>query len=801
MRKFIYTLLIIGFLGGLSGAVWVLYLFKTLPSPELIESRLVAESTRIYDRTGEVLLYEIHGEEKRTVIPFDEIPLFIKQATLAIEDENFYTHSAFEWQSIIRASIINIQRGGVVQGGSTITQQLAKKAFLTDERIFSRKIKELFLAIQLERRFTKDEILDAYLNQIPYGSNAYGIETASQYFFEKSARDITLSEAAIIASIPKAPTYYSPWGSHVEELLSRRDIVLKKMHTLGFITEEERDEALAVIPAFASPTTGIKAPHFVIMVQEYLNDRYGEDFIRTAGLTVITTLDWDLQQLAEKVVKEGAERNEALYKGTNAALVAEDAQTGQLVALVGSRDYFDTEREGNFNVASQGFRQPGSAIKPFAYTAAFKRGYTPDTIIFDTETEFDTTKDPLKSYMPHNYDGIFRGPVTLREALAQSINVPAVKVLYLAGVDSVLELARSFGLSTLTEKARYGLSLVLGGGEVTLQDLVHGYSVFAEDGVRHKQSMILSISANDRILERYRDEQTRVIDAQYVRLTNSILSDVDARSGLFSSSLPLTVVPGYDTALKTGTTNDYRDAWTIGYTPDLVVGVWAGNNDNTPMIQQGGSILAAVPMWHAFMSEALLSRPSLSFPRPDTVIAQKPILRGEYIVQFQSNGVLSPQIHSILFYVNKKDPSGNRPKDPAIDAQFENWEKPVLEWASRNVLNFTLFNQPLAPNSVALFAGAYLATDPIVIAITEPLPGSFIKSPVQIHADISSVSDINFIKLFFNNVLIDTRSGNLGTSFSYTHSFIASSPALQNLLSIEVTAEAITKKKEVILFK
>ncbi|MBI4193299.1 MAG: penicillin-binding protein, partial [Candidatus Colwellbacteria bacterium] len=373
------------FVATAAGASYVFSIVQTLPAHTLIENRQVAESTKIYDRTGEVLLYEIHGEEKRTIVPFDEIPDVVKEATIAVEDSGFYSHSAVDWTSVVRALIANVTHGGIVQGGSTITQQLAKKAFLSDERTFTRKVKELALAVKLEQTLTKDEILNLYLNQIPYCSNAYGIEAASQVFFEKSAADLTLNQAALLASLPKAPSYYSPWGEHRSELLARKDTALDRMVSVGFISAGEAEAAKATDLVFSgTPLSNIRAPHFVSAVQAYLTEQYGDDLVTTGGLTVTTTLDWDLQQLAEEVVREGAARNEGLYQGTNAALVAQDPATGQILAMVGSRDYFDAELDGNFNVVTQGLRQPGSAIKPLVYAAAFSEGYTPDTVVFET---------------------------------------------------------------------------------------------------------------------------------------------------------------------------------------------------------------------------------------------------------------------------------------------------------------------------------------------------------------------------------------------------------------------------------
>ena len=597
-----------------AGSIYLFSLIKNLPVLGQISDPQLAQSTKIYDRTGKILLYEIHAAEDRTVVSFEEIPDYAKKATIAIEDHDFYNHPAFDVKAIIRTLFNNLIHGQS-KGASTITQQLAKNAFLSPEKTIQRKIKELTLAIQLERQYTKDEILTFYLNQIPYGSNVYGIEAAAQTYFDKSAKELNLAEAATLAALIQAPSYYSPWGYHVDELKKRQESVLSKMLELGFIDSLQEDQAKNTKLVFAPPSLGdIKAPHFVMEVKEYLDNRYGEEMVQKAGLKVTTTLDYEMQKVAETAVAEGAQRNETLYKGKNAALVAQDAKTGQILALVGSRNYSDIKNEGNFNVATQGLRQPGSALKPFVYLTAFKKGYTPNTILFDVPTEFtannpfcptivDFNNENPACFHPENFDGRFIGPVDLKNALAQSINVPAVKMLYLSGLTNVLKTLHDFGITTLTDPSRYGLSLVLGGGEIKLIDLVEAYSVLSQEGIKRPQVIILKIEdSNGKTLEGYQDKSEQIIDPAYPRLINNILSDKDLRAPLFSASLGLTVFPDQEVALKTGTSNDFHDAWAIGYTPSLVVGVWAGNNNNAPMQKQAGSILAAVPIWHAFFN-------------------------------------------------------------------------------------------------------------------------------------------------------------------------------------------------------
>ena len=771
----------------LLGAAVFLFFFavsvKGLPNPESFDARQITQSTKIYDRSEKILLYEIYGEEKRTVIPYSVIPDYAKKAAIAIEDENFYSHAAFDWRSLVRALVANLQHGRIVQGGSTITQQLAKNVFLSSEKTLTRKVRELVLSFQLEKRYTKDKILDLYLNQIPYGANAYGIEAASQTYFNKSAKEISLAEAALLASLPKAPSYYSPYGAHTDELAQRKNLVLEKMFSLGYISEEEKTAAAKEKMILTPQTQSIKAPHFIHSVIEYLNNRYGEDYVRSAGLKVVTALDWNLQQTAEKVVTEGVQRNTELYQGKNAALVAQDARTGQILALVGSKDYFDADNDGNFNVATQGLRQPGSSIKPFAYITAFKKGFTPETILFDLETEFDTTGIEDKSYKPANFDEQFRGPVTFRQALAQSINVPSVKVLYLAGIGPTLKTAQDFGITTLTEKSRYGLSLALGGGEVKLYDLVGAYSVFSQEGIKHNQALVLKITdSNNKVLEEYQDKSDRVIDAQYPRLINDILSDIDARRALFQNSLGLTTYPGYEVALKTGTTNDYRDAWAMGYTPSLVVGVWAGNNDNQPMQKKGGSILAAVPIWHDFMVEALKTQPAEIFSRPESIYVNKPILNGQYVI--------NNQVHDILYYISKNDPQGPAPTDPSADSQFENWEKVVLEWAQQN------------PDKIQ-FAQSQInnAADTINIDLANPRNGDFVASPMTVDAKIKSPTDISKIEIYVNEKLVQQNSGNFGKDYVY-QTQISPDLELQNLFKFKVyNTNNQTSEKEVIVFK
>lgn len=695
LRKVVYLLLVLIFLSLVFVVSAFTYYAAQIPDPTAIVARRVNESTKIYDRTGTTLLYDVHGEEKRTIIPWDQIPDQIKKATLAAEDHDFYNHRGIDFRGILRAAYKDLTSLSTSQGGSTITQQLIKKIILGEEKTLSRKVKEIVLSIKVERKFTKDEIFWMYLNQIPYGSNAYGIEAASQTFFGKHTNDLTSAEAALLASLPKAPSYYSPYGNHFSELIDRRNYILEQMKDLDYIAPKEYKTAIKETPALRPSQDIISAPHFVIMVKEYLAAKYGEDIVEKGGLKIITTLDTNLQSIAEDVITKYGKINEQKYKAKNAALTAADPKTGQILAMVGSRDYFDIKNEGNFNVATAQ-RQPGSSFKPFAYSAFLNKGFTDSTVIFDIKTEFNPNCDPsgnqdydhfdIKCYNPQNYDGLFHGPVTAREALAQSLNVASVQVLYLAGLDNTIDLAHKMGITTLNDRSRYGLSLVLGGGEVKLVDMVSAYGVFANDGVRETPSFILKVVAGDgTVLEEYHKDEERLLDPQIARMISDILSDNNARSRIFGYNSALHF-PDRQVAAKTGTTQENRDGWLIGYTPSLVAGVWTGNNDNHPMTKQGAGISAAGPMWHEFMNRGLENYANEEFIKPDPVFVDKPMLSGSYI---------GPQgIHSILYYVDKDTPRGPQPSNPSADPQFKNWEVEVQGWAAATGQGREIVNNP-----------------------------------------------------------------------------------------------------------
>ena len=704
-KEFLLDAFVILFAVGLVGAGILFIWISTLGIPDLasFEERRVLQSTKIYDRTGEVLLYDLHQDVKRTIVPYEDISRHIKNASVAIEDDTFFEHMGVRPLSIVRAALANLQGGDLFggQGGSTITQQVIKNALLEPEKTITRKIKEAILALRLEQVLTKEEILMHYLNESPYGGTIYGVEEASQSFFGKSASDITLPEAAYLAALPQAPTYYSPYGNNKDALEARKNQVLERMLALDFITESEHNEAMsAEVEFLPQAATGIRAPHFVMYIREQLARQYGEEALAERGFKVITTLDYELQAAAEEIVKENALKNEPLYNASNASLVAMDPGTGEILVMVGSRDYFDEEIDGNFNVALAE-RQPGSSFKPFVYAAAFQKGYTPATTLFDVKTQFSTACSPSNltsddgCYSPVNYDDRFRGPVSMRGALAQSLNIPAVKTLYLAGINASLKIARDAGITTLTDPRRYGLTLVLGGGEVKLLEMVGAYSVFANEGVKYPTKSILRIEdARGEVLEENEPEGQEVLDREIALQISDVLSDNVARTPLYGPN-SLLYFGSRDVAAKTGTTNDKRDAWILGYTPNLVVGAWAGNNDNASMNEISGLIIS--PLWREFMDVALADLDVEYFPEPAAVPSDlKPVLRSNGAsvdVTSIAEGLLSgsssasnlvdtlyTNMHSILHYVDKDDPRGPYPSNPGRDGQYALWEYGVSAW-------------------------------------------------------------------------------------------------------------------------
>lgn len=600
-------------------ALMFVYYSRYLPDPNRLLGRDVPESTKIYAR-DESLIYEVHGEIKRTLINLEDISPDLINATIAAEDQNFYKHSGISFRGLARSAIIDIIYREKRQGGSTITQQFVKNAILTRDKSFIRKIKEIIIAIELEARFSKDDILKMYLNEIPYGRNAYGIEAASQTYFNKKASELTLAESAYLASLPQAPSFYNPSGPNFESLRARQRNTLNQMEKNGFINEEQKEQALNEQVVFQTVKTAIVAPHFVQYIENYLAQKYGETSLQEGGFKVYTTLDPDLQKIAEQAVKDGAARNKAA-NGYNASLVAMDPKTGQILAMVGSKDYFGEPEpagcvpgktclfEPNVNVATT-MQQPGSSFKPYAYVTAFGRDhkYAPASMLVDVVTNFG-------NYTPRNFNLSENGPVSMRKALAGSLNIPAVKTIALVGEDKVLKTAKDLGIDAPFRDC--GLSLVLGGCDVKLIDHTAAYGVLANEGKRVEKTAILKIiSQNGEVLEEYKEKSSQVLDPQAVYQLVHVMSDNNARAWVFGSNSPLQL-GNRPVAAKTGTTQEFRDGWTLGFTPSLVAGVWVGNNNNTPMRRD--AVITAGPIWNQFMKEALAGKPVEEFNRPEGI--------------------------------------------------------------------------------------------------------------------------------------------------------------------------------------
>lgn len=595
-----------------------LWFAKDLPSPNKINSRVSAQTTKIYDRTGQNLLIEVFGDKNRSIVEFNQMPQCIKDATVALEDKNFYKQGAFSPAGVARAFTGIIFKDPAKGGGSTITQQYVKNALLTNERTFTRKIKELILSIQIEQLYKKDDILKLYLNEIPYGSTAYGIQAASRQFFGVDAKDLSLAQCATLASLPQAPTYYSPYGANSAQLLTKKDRVLDLMVEQGYIKKDQADEAkkvdvLAQLKPY-NPYANIRAPHFVQYVREQLEEKYGIKRVNEGGLKVISTIDLGKQDVAEQAVSKNINAVRS-YGGSNAALVSADPNNGQVLAMVGSYDP-NEPNFGSFNVAAS-LRQPGSSIKPIVYANLFKKNYGPGSTIYDVRTDFGG----VPAYIPKNYTGRFYGVQSVRTALASSLNIPAVKSLYLGGIPEFIGTAKDMGITTYTRPTdEYGLSMALGAGEVRMVDMANAFSAFPTNGKHYEPVYWLKItdSSGKVVADNTKEENNKpkqVLDPQIAYLISNIMSDNNARCslGVFPCNNPLTL-PGKVVAAKTGTSEDYRDAWTVGFTKRIVTVVWAGNNDNAPMTQ-AASIVSA-PIWNQYMREVTKNDPSEQFDRP-----------------------------------------------------------------------------------------------------------------------------------------------------------------------------------------
>ena len=608
--------LVVGVVGMVAGLA---YIARDLPSPDRVVRR-EGFSTKIYDRNGKQL-YDVFENERRIPVSLTDVPEVLRQATIAIEDRNFYSHQGFDPWGIFRAAVKTVVYRRL-QGGSTLTQQLVKNTLLTSSRTLSRKIKEFILTLQVENRYSKDQILQMYLNEVAYGGTAGGVEAAAETYFNKPVKDVNLAEAAVLAGLPQSPSTYSPFAGQL--YIGRAGEVLRRMREDGYITSQQEKEAKVQLPnlVIASQSGVLKAPHFVFYVKQRLSERYGEKIVETGGLKVTTTLDLDLQEKVQKAVTEEISKVKHL-KITNGAAVVEDVNTGQIMAMVGSRGWDDPDYDGKYNVATAK-RQPGSAIKPVTYLAGLRKGYTAATLLLDTKTSFHGGDKP--EYVPENYDGKYHGPMLVREALGNSINVPAVKMLSLVGIKEMLTVAYDLGVTTLEPTAellkRVGLSVTLGGGEVRLLDLVTAYSAFGNGGTKVEPVAILKVTDSEgKVLEEWRDEPRRkVISEGEAFIVSSILSDGAARSLTFGTRSSINV-EGRSIAVKTGTTNDKRDNWTLGWTNrGVIAGVWVGNNDNSSMKEVASGVTGAAPIWRKVILAAIGNSANRPFEKPGDVV-------------------------------------------------------------------------------------------------------------------------------------------------------------------------------------
>ena len=607
----IFILLFVSFLSLIS----YFLIFRGLPDPHDLTKRNIEVSTKIYDKNGE-LLYKIYKDKNRTIVSLDKISQAVRLATLAAEDAEFYNHPGFSIRGISRAFFQNI-KNGKIQGGSTITQQLVKNALLSPERTLTRKIKELILSVEVEALYSKDQILEMYLNEVSYGGTAYGIEEASLAYFGKDVWDLNLAESAFIAGLPKSPTKYSPFGQDPSEAFVRQKEVLYLMKVNKYISEDERAEAEGQRITFVPKRTEIKAPHFVMYVRNLLVDRYGEEMVEKGGLEVTTTLDLKIQELAEKTVKEEVDKLKPLHVGNGAALVI-DPNTGEILAMVGSRDYFDIAGDGNVNVTIRP-RQPGSSIKIVNYAYALSNGFAPGTILDDSPVAFSVPGQPL--YTPKNYDGEYRGRLSLRSAFAESRNIPAVKTLATYGVIKMIEQGQLMGITTWDDTSRFGLSLTLGGGEVKLIDLARVYATIAAGGKRPEIQSIAEVkNYKGKILERGDPfgltKTQEVVDPRVAYMITDILKDPAARAPSFGTNSALVIPNHPEVAVKTGTSNDLKDNLTAGYTQKYLVVTWVGNNDGSPMSRIASGVTGASPIWNKIMRALLQNEPSVDWNVP-----------------------------------------------------------------------------------------------------------------------------------------------------------------------------------------
>lgn len=811
------ALIVFGFI-SIIGVIAVISI--SLPSKDDFLKLSLTESTRIFDRNGE-LLYAIHGAENREIVKLEKISKNLINATLAIEDDEFYKHPGFDTVAILRCVAYHFLPAKSKCGGSTITQQFVKLNFLTSERTLLRKLKELILAIKIENTLSKNEILELYLNKIPYGNNAYGAEMAAKTYFNKNASELTVPESAVLAAIPKAPSYYSPYGqnsaSHLIKELSpeeiqkrnvqnekdlkndeysigllgsevplmegrsvyiagRSDLVANRMLEVHLIDKNTRDQTLREMRSiqFAPPKNNMKAPHFVLYVKELLEKTYGKDLVEQGGLQVYTTLDMKLQTIADTIIKNNSKQNLETYDVDNASLVAIDPKTGQILAMVGAVDYSKIEISGNVNVSLRP-RQPGSSFKPFIYARAFMNGYGPATILHDVSTDFG-------DYRPKNFDGKFLGAINIRTALGKSRNIPAIKAYFLAGEQkAVLEMTKSFGMTSIDENRFYGPSLALGSSEVTLLDMVTGYAVFANNGIKKEVTPFLKIENSKKELLAQFDEKNlgkEVLNPEVAFLVNNILSDTGVNIGQRLN------LEGHAAAVKTGTStkpdsNYPGNLWTIGYTPSLAAGVWAGNTDGRKTAFNADGYNVAAPIWNAFMQEALKEKPNENFSMPPAIqkiqiskisgLLPSNVTPQEYIISeyFTSFGI--PKELDNTFQIVAIDTTTGKlatewcPKEKIVEKTYEvhhsilpdqypSWESGVQAWVKYMQEQGDF--EGIAPTENCPLHDETTALRGPSVKIISPLPQSSIQpGKLKVEVDVNAPLGMDHVEFYLNNQL------------------------------------------------
>ncbi len=780
-------------------AITFIVVARDLPSPDQFSDRDVQQSTKIYARDGS-LLYEVHGEVKRTVIPYSDMNSNIRDAVISIEDKNFYHEGGISYRGILRAVFVDLFHLGASQGGSTITQEYVRNAVLTQQKTFTRKVKEAILSIEVASHFTKDQVMEYYLNEIPFGRNAYGIQAASQAYYGVDAQSMDLAQSAYLAAIIQAPSHYDPLGPYRQQLDDRKNTVLDAMLQQGYITQQQHDDAKREVVKFNKSTNSIVAPHFVFYIENYLEQQYGNDAVENGGLQVYTTLDPNLQKDAEQAIDDYSDVNEKKHNANNEALVAIDPKTGQILAMVGSKDYFGTSEpagckpgvnctfEPNANVATS-LRQPGSSVKPYVYGTAFEQPYdeAPATLRTDVVTDFGSYGG--KDYIPHDYDPIQRGPVDIRSALDGSLNIPAVKTLDIIGVDAATKTMHDFGITSPLQNC--GLSLVLGGCEVTLLDHVSGYTTFADEGVHHQETGILKVLDDQgNTLEQFQDKASQVMDPQAAYEIDNVLSDNSARAYVFGANSPLKI-SGRTVAAKTGTTQNFHDGWTLGFTPSLAAGVWAGNNDGTLLKSGSDGVVVAAPIWHDFMVKALGNTPNEDFTVPNgiqtvTVDALSGLLPTQYTPSTKQDIFASyavPTQYDNLHIPASSTGCSNDNSCPASGIYTElhsempsnpAWENPVLQWGLANGYTYPpggiSFGDGSGSGGGTTQVPGADAGNPPTAQIISPADGSTVSNSFNVQAegvpDQGNGNSITRIDFLIDGAIVQSIANTANTLFS-----------------------------------